>query len=82
MATRKGKGAARQDGAAEPVTLEDLGEHLGLSPATVSVVLNGSPVADSIPAATQQRVFAAARRFNYRPSEGHAGRPAAAGARR
>ncbi len=45
-----------------------LAEHLGLSPATISVVLNGSPVADSIPAETKARVFAAARQFNYRPN--------------
>ena len=45
-----------------------LAEHLGLSPATISVVLNGSPVADSIPAETKERVFAAARQFNYRPN--------------
>jgi LacI family transcriptional regulator len=44
-----------------------LAEHLKLSPSTVSFVVNGSPVADSIPAATQERVLAAAREFNYRP---------------
>lgn len=50
------------------VTLAVLADHLGLSPATVSLVMNRSPVADSIPAATQERIFAAVRELNYRPS--------------
>jgi DNA-binding LacI/PurR family transcriptional regulator len=48
-------------------TLKDLAAHLALSPATISLVLNRSPVADSIPQETQQRVFEAAREFGYRP---------------
>jgi LacI family transcriptional regulator len=39
-----------------------------LSPATISLVMNHAPVADSIPRATQERIFAAARELNYRPS--------------
>jgi len=50
------------------VTLKALADHLGLSPATVSLVMNRAPVADSIPRATQERIFAAARELNYRPS--------------
>lgn len=45
-----------------------LADYLGLSPATVSLVLNGSAVADSIPQETKDRVFAAARHFDYRPN--------------
>jgi DNA-binding LacI/PurR family transcriptional regulator len=45
-----------------------LADHLGLSPATVSLVMNQASVADSIPKATQDRIFAAARELNYRPS--------------
>ena len=45
-----------------------LADYLGLSPATVSLVLNGSPVADSIPQDTKDRVFAAAKHFDYRPN--------------
>jgi DNA-binding LacI/PurR family transcriptional regulator len=55
-------------GGARPISLRDLGKHLGLSPTTVSLVLNGSPAARSIPAATQRRVIAAARELNYRPN--------------
>lgn len=52
----------------KPVTLKVLAEHLQLSPTTVSVVLNRSPVADSIRPETRERVFAAAREFGYRPN--------------
>jgi DNA-binding LacI/PurR family transcriptional regulator len=50
------------------MSLKKLAEHLGLSPATVSLVINRSSVADSIPQATKDRIFAAARKFKYRPN--------------
>ena len=50
------------------ISLKELAEHLGLSPATVSLVINGSPGAKSIPASTQERVREAARKLNYRPN--------------
>jgi DNA-binding LacI/PurR family transcriptional regulator len=52
----------------KPVSLKKLAEHLGLSPATVSLVINRSSVADSIPQDTKDRIFAAARKFKYRPN--------------
>jgi LacI family transcriptional regulator len=52
--------------AAPPVTLKALADHLGLSPATISLVVNRSPAARAIPKATQERVLAAARQFRYR----------------
>ena len=52
----------------KPVTLKTLAEHLGLSPATVSLVINRSPVADSIPQETKDRILSAARKFKYRPN--------------
>ena len=54
--------------AKKPVSLKKLAEHLGLSPATVSLVINRSTVADSIPQETKDRIFAAARKFKYRPN--------------
>ena len=51
-----------------PVSLKDLAQHLGLSPTTVSVVLNNSPQADSIPEETKKRVFETSRKLNYRPN--------------
>src|SRR5437667_8681481 len=52
----------------QAVSLKALAEHLGLSPATVSLVINRSPSAKSIPARTQERVRQAARELNYRPN--------------
>jgi DNA-binding LacI/PurR family transcriptional regulator len=52
----------------KPATLKILAEYLDLSPATVSIVLNNSPVATSIPSATKQRIHAAAKKFAYRPN--------------
>lgn len=49
-------------------SLKTLAQHLGLAPATVSVVLNNSPIAATIPASTRDRVFAAARELGYRPN--------------
>lgn len=51
-----------------PMSLKKLAEHLGLSPATVSLVINRSTVADSIPQETKDRIFAAAAKFKYRPN--------------
>src|SRR5208282_4128089 len=45
-----------------------LAEHLGLSQTTVSLVLNHSPSAKSIPQETRNRVVEAAKRLNYRPN--------------
>jgi len=52
--------------ARKPISLKKLAEHLDLSPATVSLVINRSNVADSIPQETKDRIFAAARKFKYR----------------
>jgi len=50
-----------------PVSLKMLAEHLDLSAATVSFVLNNAPNR-SIPEKTRQRVRDAAREFGYQPS--------------
>ena len=50
------------------VNLRMLAEHLGLSQTTVSLVLNNSPSAKSIPKETRERVVEAAKRLNYRPN--------------
>ncbi len=69
---RKGGKLPGAEGVEKPasrtVRLKDVADHLGLSPATVSIVLNRSPVATSIPAETQRRVFDAARELDYRPN--------------
>jgi DNA-binding LacI/PurR family transcriptional regulator len=50
------------------VSLKHLAEHLGLSQAAVSFVINRSPAAKSIPQHTQELIRAAARELNYRPN--------------
>src|ERR1700693_2994151 len=50
------------------VNLRTLAEHLELSQTTVSLVLNNSPSAKSIPQETRNRVLEAAARLNYRPN--------------
>lgn len=47
--------------------LKTLAEYLGLSPSTISFVLNETP-GRSIPESTRARVKAAAAKFNYQPS--------------
>jgi DNA-binding LacI/PurR family transcriptional regulator len=51
-----------------PINLKQLAEYLGLSAATVSLVINRSTVADAIPQETKERIFAAVRKFKYRPN--------------
>ena len=68
QAARRKRGERASGGGPKPVTLKVVAEHLGLSPATVSLVLNRSPAAGSIPPETQERVFAAASELNYRPN--------------
>lgn len=50
------------------MTLRTLADYLGLSPATISIVINRAPAAKSIPHRTHERILAAARRLNYRPN--------------
>lgn len=52
----------------QPVSLKQLAKSLGLSPTTLSLVLNNSEKAQSIPQETKDRIFAAARDLNYRPN--------------
>jgi DNA-binding LacI/PurR family transcriptional regulator len=70
MARAKTVASSRPRGndSARSVSLKFLAEHLGLSPATVSLVINRSPSAKSIPHRTQERIREAARELNYRPN--------------
>lgn len=51
-----------------PTLITEIAEHLGLSPGTVSIVLNGRGDAMRISKATQQRVIEAAKEMNYQPN--------------
>ncbi len=50
------------------VSLKELAAHIGLSPTSLSLVLNDSPQASSIPQKTKARIFAAAQEYNYQPN--------------
>lgn len=52
----------------EAVTLRELAEHVGLTPGTVSAVLNNAPSASGIPQKTKDRIVAAAQELKYRPN--------------
>jgi DNA-binding LacI/PurR family transcriptional regulator len=52
----------------QPMNLSRLAIHLGLSPTTISLVLNDSPAGRAIPQRTRDRVSEAAQRFGYRPN--------------
>ena len=71
MAKRGNREKPKQSGGSrdgDVVSLKDLALHLGLSPTTLSVVLNNSPKAEAIPKETKTRIFDAARELNYRPN--------------
>ena len=58
----------KASGSGQSVSLKFLAEHLGLSQAAVSLVINRSPGAKSIPHRTQELIRQAARELNYRPN--------------
>jgi LacI family transcriptional regulator len=49
------------------VTLRDVAQESGVSPATVSIVLNNAPLARYIPSTTKDRIEKAAKKLGYRP---------------
>ncbi|MHB8525089.1 MAG: LacI family DNA-binding transcriptional regulator [Candidatus Acidiferrales bacterium] len=61
--------AKRKDRSEKPaITLRSVAEHVGLTPSTVSAVLNNSSASHSVPQRTKNRILAAARELNYRPN--------------
>src|ERR1700734_2967311 len=51
-----------------PVTLKSVAERVGLTPSTVSAVLNKSSASHSVPERTKKRILAEVRDLNYRPN--------------
>lgn len=49
-------------------TLKTLSDYLELAAGTISAVLNQSRAADRVPQHTRDRIFDAARKFNYQPN--------------
>ena len=59
----------KRDNPKQPaITLKTVAEHVGLTPGTVSAVLNNSPASRSFPQHTKNRILAAVRELNYRPN--------------
>src|ERR1700751_124309 len=50
------------------VTMRDVPQTTGFSPATVSIVLNNAPLARYIAPSTRQKIEATAKRLGYRPN--------------
>src|ERR1700692_735594 len=50
------------------VTLKIVADHIGLTPGTISAVLNDTYAARRIPQGTKDRILAAVREFNYQPN--------------
>jgi DNA-binding LacI/PurR family transcriptional regulator len=65
MTARKDQGHPKHS---QAVTLKAVALHVGLTPGTVSAVLNNSPACRSVPKRTKDRIFAAARELNYKPN--------------
>ncbi len=64
---RPGSGKKKRDAKPKSVSLKELANYVGLAPATVSLVMNGS-LTSGIAPDTRDRVLAAARKLNYRPN--------------
>jgi DNA-binding LacI/PurR family transcriptional regulator len=65
MRAQKQKGRGKKN---RLVTLKMVAELVGLTKGTCSAVLNKSAASRSVPLQTQERILAAARKLNYRPS--------------
>jgi LacI family transcriptional regulator len=65
MTAQKKKGRSKKN---RHATLKMVAEQVGLTKGTCSAVLNKSAASRSVPQHTQERILAAARKLNYRPS--------------
>jgi DNA-binding LacI/PurR family transcriptional regulator len=65
MTAPKKKGSSKKN---SHVTLKMVAERVGLTKGTCSAVLNKTAASRSVPLHTQERILAAARELNYRPS--------------
>ncbi|MGE5112633.1 MAG: LacI family DNA-binding transcriptional regulator [Acidobacteriaceae bacterium] len=68
----KNKSRTSPDGtepsAPRPMSLKIIAQHLGLSKATISAVINDAPPARTIPQETKDRIFKAVEELNYHPN--------------
>lgn len=66
--TGNGSKKKSEESNSRPISLKELAAHLGLSPTSLSIVLNDAPAARAIPQETKDRIFQAAAKYNYRPN--------------
>jgi LacI family transcriptional regulator, galactose operon repressor len=66
MVSRKGQDQGESKTKSR-ATLKMVARQVGLTPGTVSAVLNNTRACRSVPERTKQRIFAAARELNYKP---------------
>jgi LacI family transcriptional regulator len=64
---RRRHALSRRKAVKSGVTLRDVAQESGVSPATVSIVLNNAPLARYIPPSTKDRIEKAAKKLGYRP---------------
>jgi LacI family transcriptional regulator len=64
----RGTPLKRASGKNQMVTMRDVAEDSGFSPATVSIVLNNAPLARYIAPATKKRIEEVAKKLGYRPN--------------
>ncbi len=62
------KSARNEEPGRKPAGLKEIAEYLGLSSASVSIVINNAPLAKSMTPQTRARILEAAKKFNYRPN--------------
>ncbi|MBV8893789.1 MAG: LacI family DNA-binding transcriptional regulator [Acidobacteria bacterium] len=63
-----GKNGKVRDKHTNVVTLKMVADYVGLTPGTVSAVLNAAPSSHAIPPETKKRIHTAAKKLNYRPN--------------
>src|ERR1700757_378966 len=68
MPKSKNRERSKHKDAGDSISLKELAARLGLSTSTVSFVMNGSAMADTIAPETRALILKAARKFGYRPN--------------
>ena len=68
MDNESNDGNSKKQNGKKQVTLKDVADHVGLTPGTISAVLNNAAASQRIPQTTRDRIMAAARELNYQPN--------------